>query len=308
MITRHADGAPPARWSPGETVSFEARGGVHAGVVVRCNRRTVLVETPEGRWRVPPARLVAGGGEATGSVTAGRAAPIIGKGDVVKLKDLDGLWLVASARGSSLHAVGGVPPLVRLRAPARSATLAPARDPAAIELRIAVDTERSGWRIGDRARPREATADFTGGVFVGFGTERAQVRDPRGQRWSIPYGLLEPGRRRRADAERVRRVHRFANRLLGELAECLGDWRFALDDGQRRAGACFPVRRLVTVSRQFALEAPWDEVRDTVIHEVAHALTPGHDHGPVWRQAALDLGGSGRRTHSVAFGIHRRAT
>ncbi len=294
--------------SPGQTVSFEARGATHIGVVVRCNRRTVLVETPGGRWRVPPSRLTIGGDPPSADGADRPVLPGIGKGDVVELKDLDGLWLVVNTRASSCHVVGGPPPFTRLRAPASAATLAPARHPAAVELLIAVDTERAGWRIGDQVRLREkaAAADITGGVIVGFGTERAQLRDARGQRWSIPYGALEPCRRRSADVKRVRRVHGLANGLLDRHADRLAGWRFVLDDGQRRAGACFPHRRLVTVSRQFALEAPWDEVRDTVIHEVAHALTPGNGHGPAWRTAARELGGSARRTHSVPFGTCRR--
>jgi len=307
-VTWQAGSRIAADPSPGQTVSFEARGATHVGVVVRCNRRTVLVETPGGRWRVPPSRLTIGSEPPSADGVDRPVLPGIGKGDVVELKDLDGLWLVVNTRASSCHVVGGAPPFIRLRAPASAATLAPARHPAAVELQIAVDTERAGWRVGDRAWLREnaAAGDFTDGVIVGFGTERVQLRDARGQRWSISYSALDPCRKRSADVKRVRRVHGFANRLLGRHADRLADWRFGFDDGQRRAGACFPQRRLVTVSRQFALEAPWEEVRDTVIHEVAHALTPGQGHGPAWRAAARDLGGSARRTHSVPFGTRYR--
>lgn len=298
----------PADWRPGQTVSFQARGATCVGVVVKCNRRTVLVATPRGRWRVPPGLLTAGGEVPQGAVDDVSPVPGIGKGDIVELGGRDGRWLVVNTRAAALYIVGGAPPFTRLRAPISAATLAPARDRAAIDLRIAIDTERSGWRIGDRVRVRAeiSVPGFSEGAIVGFGTERAQVSDVRGRRWSIPYGALDPRRKRSGDATRVRKVHGFANGLLGKQADRLGDWRFALDDGQRRAGACFPLRRLVTVSRQFALEARWDEVRDTVIHEVAHALTPGNNHGPAWRAAARELGGSARRTHSVPFGTRRR--
>lgn len=36
-----------------------------------------------------------------------------------------------------------------------------------------------------------------------------------------------------------------------------------------------------------------EEVRDTIIHEIAHAMTKGHNHDEVWRNLCLRLGGSG---------------
>ena len=296
--------------SPGQPVSFEVGGTTHVGVVVRLNRRTVLVETPDGRWRVTPSRLMTGDGRPVVDGVDHDVLPGISKDDVVELMGVDGMWLVVKTHASSYHVIGGTPPVIRLRVPSLVVTLAPARHPAAVELQIAIDTERAGWRIGDRVRSRESapTGDFTSGVIDGFATERAQVRDASGQRWSVPYCDLDPGSKRSGDVKRVRRVHGFANGLLDQNADRVADWRFALDDGQRRAGACFPSRKLVTVSRQFAFEAPWDEVRDTVIHEVAHALTPGKGHGPAWREAARALGGSASRTHSVPFGAGRRGT
>ena len=34
-------------------------------------------------------------------------------------------------------------------------------------------------------------------------------------------------------------------------------------------------------------------VRDVIIHEIAHAFTPGHNHDEVWRRKCIALGGSG---------------
>ena len=76
----------------------------------------------------------------------------------------------------------------------------------------------------------------------------------------------------------------------------LADWEFAFDRAKTRAGACRPsLRRL-------SLSAPWTrihddvQVRDTILHEIAHALVGArHGHDEVWRRKALEIGCSASR-------------
>jgi len=50
-----------------------------------------------------------------------------------------------------------------------------------------------------------------------------------------------------------------------------------------------------------------DQVRDTVLHEIAHALTPDHGHDHVWQQMARKLGVSPSRTaHDVPVEVQKR--
>jgi predicted SprT family Zn-dependent metalloprotease len=35
------------------------------------------------------------------------------------------------------------------------------------------------------------------------------------------------------------------------------------------------------------------EITNTILHEIAHALTPGHKHDYVWRQKFIEIGGDG---------------
>lgn len=67
-------------------------------------------------------------------------------------------------------------------------------------------------------------------------------------------------------------------------------WRF---DWNRRTGAfgvCNYKKRRVFLSK-FLFPMMCDkEIKDTILHEVAHALTPGAKHGPMWRRKALELG------------------
>jgi predicted SprT family Zn-dependent metalloprotease len=46
----------------------------------------------------------------------------------------------------------------------------------------------------------------------------------------------------------------------------------------------------MTLSRMLTLLNDEAEVVDTILHEIAHALTPGDGHGPAWKAACLRIG------------------
>ena len=46
-----------------------------------------------------------------------------------------------------------------------------------------------------------------------------------------------------------------------------------------------------------------EEVRDTILHEIAHGLTPGHHHDYVWQRKATEIGCSGSRCFDVCEGL-----
>ncbi|MBO0609337.1 SprT-like domain-containing protein [Myceligenerans salitolerans] len=76
----------------------------------------------------------------------------------------------------------------------------------------------------------------------------------------------------------------------------LADWRFEYDDAKRRAGMCHFAARRISLSAPLAAVYDEGEVRDTVLHEIAHALA-GHEagHGEQWRAKAREIGCSGLR-------------
>jgi len=47
---------------------------------------------------------------------------------------------------------------------------------------------------------------------------------------------------------------------------------------------------LITLSRPLTLLNPIEQVRDTILHEIAHALTPGDGHGAKWKAACIAIG------------------
>lgn len=83
-------------------------------------------------------------------------------------------------------------------------------------------------------------------------------------------------------------------------AHGLTDWRFVFDRATSRFGQCRYGTRTISLSGPLTALNSEDEVRDVILHEIAHALVgPGHGHGPVWKAKAREIGNSGNRTHSA---------
>ena len=82
--------------------------------------------------------------------------------------------------------------------------------------------------------------------------------------------------------------------------------RFEWDNATSRFGACHFRRDIsgrkipykITISYPLASRNSWKVVKDVVIHEIAHARTPGHHHDAVWRMECLALGGDGKRCYT----------
>ena len=51
----------------------------------------------------------------------------------------------------------------------------------------------------------------------------------------------------------------------------LSDWHFEFDRAVRRFGFCMHRARTITLSKRFTLLNPEPEVRNTILHEIAHA-------------------------------------
>ena len=89
-------------------------------------------------------------------------------------------------------------------------------------------------------------------------------------------------------------VARLARGLMAEHG--LSGWTFRLDRARRRAGLCRHDAREISLS--VLLTALYDEadVREVVLHEIAHALVGArHGHNAVWRATARRIGSTGRR-------------
>ena len=56
---------------------------------------------------------------------------------------------------------------------------------------------------------------------------------------------------------------------------------------------------IIRISYPLASINEWSIVKRIVLHEIAHARTPGHDHDDAWRQVCLSIGGDGESRFEV---------
>lgn len=78
-------------------------------------------------------------------------------------------------------------------------------------------------------------------------------------------------------------------------------WGFQFDNARRRFGLCNYRTKTISLSAPLTLLNEEESVRQTLLHEIAHALVPaGEHHGSVWRAKAISIGHSGNRCYDSA--------
>jgi predicted SprT family Zn-dependent metalloprotease len=71
----------------------------------------------------------------------------------------------------------------------------------------------------------------------------------------------------------------------------LADWRFRYNRRVRSLGLCRFGPRTIELSAHLVRRNGPEEIRETLLHEVAHALAgPGHNHVAVWRAKCAQVG------------------
>ncbi len=139
------------------------------------------------------------------------------------------------------------------------------------------------------------------GILARLGPKRALVATEHGS-YYVPYGLLtragpSPDR---DDGRRLAEVAAEAERLMSRHG--LTGWSFQFEDASKRAGVCVFGLNVIGLSRLYCLHATDRQVRDTILHEIAHALVgPKHNHDAAWKAVARSIGCAGDRCHKVEF-------
>jgi predicted SprT family Zn-dependent metalloprotease len=94
----------------------------------------------------------------------------------------------------------------------------------------------------------------------------------------------------------LREAQTLAQRLMNEHG--LGEWTFKFDRARRRFGSCRASRKLITLSRSLTLLNTEPQVRDTILHEIAHGLAPRDGHGAKWKAVCVRIGAKPVRCYS----------
>ena len=89
-------------------------------------------------------------------------------------------------------------------------------------------------------------------------------------------------------------IKQLANQLFNKFN--LDDWKFKFDRAVIRRGLCSHRKKTISISKPLAIRMSINEVRDTLLHEIAHALVgAGNGHNYVWKVKALSIGCNGER-------------
>lgn len=95
----------------------------------------------------------------------------------------------------------------------------------------------------------------------------------------------------------LRLAEQMAKQLM-QLHRVPRDWSFVFDRSKVRFGKCDYRRKQISLSRQLVELNSEGEVRDTILHEIAHVLAPrGAGHGPAWKSLALSIGCNAQRCY-----------
>jgi predicted SprT family Zn-dependent metalloprotease len=88
----------------------------------------------------------------------------------------------------------------------------------------------------------------------------------------------------------------------------LHGWGFRFNRRKSQMGVCFYPQRgkpgRIELSIYFVEKNPDDEIRDTILHEIAHALIgPAHAHDAVWKAKCLEIGAVPKRCGRVEMPV-----
>lgn len=86
-------------------------------------------------------------------------------------------------------------------------------------------------------------------------------------------------------------------------------WKFAIDRAKMRCGQCDYGNKVISLSKHYVRDpsVPQSDIRNTILHEIAHALVGDEAaHGPIWKATAIAIGCDGKTTNSIWSGVSSR--
>ena len=90
-----------------------------------------------------------------------------------------------------------------------------------------------------------------------------------------------------------------ARKLLAE--HNLTSWSFAFNHRKRALGLCRYSKKQIELSLHYIQRNDQAAIRDTILHEIAHAIAgPAAGHGPKWVSACIKIGAKPERLDTTA--------
>jgi len=92
----------------------------------------------------------------------------------------------------------------------------------------------------------------------------------------------------------INQAIKLGTKILREHKE-LNSWTVVTNKRKAAFGVCNYSLRRIELSEILIPRCTDESIKDTIIHEIAHALTEGHNHDKVWKAKCIELGGNGKR-------------
>lgn len=97
----------------------------------------------------------------------------------------------------------------------------------------------------------------------------------------------------------IRDAFNLTTKLMMQHDLLQSGWVFEFDNAKRRFGYCNYRTKTISLSRQLVLLNNEERVKNTILHEIAHAIVGrGHGHNGAWKLVALEIGCDGNRCYS----------
>jgi predicted SprT family Zn-dependent metalloprotease len=81
-----------------------------------------------------------------------------------------------------------------------------------------------------------------------------------------------------------------AFKLMTQHGLIMTGWNLVIDNAVKRFGRCSYRLRQINLSGPLIELNDESEVRDVILHEIAHALTKGDGHGARWKAKCVEIG------------------
>jgi len=96
----------------------------------------------------------------------------------------------------------------------------------------------------------------------------------------------------------LNKTEKLAIKLMDKYGLLDKGWCFEFDNSVRRFGVCKYYNKTIGLSRNLVLLNDEEKVKDTILHEIAHAIVGKKEgHGQVWKDVCVQIGAKPERCY-----------